>query len=198
MDFATIQSALEAWVQVGTQIDATQIRFADREQNRTTPGVCAQLAIGPTSAIGVDDLRWTDTDPGGDGGVFPTVNGYRVFTFSVKITTRNAKPDNTGTTGRKARHYAERLRTSLCLPSVARSFQAAQLAVVRSMDVVDFPAVSGGRAKSTAHLDVMFATTSILADAVDDYFNKLRVSSTLKGEDGADLPASLQLDEMEI
>lgn len=197
MDFATIQTAIATWAQLGTGLEDTQVRWGDREQTKGT-ATCAQLMIGPTRAIGVDELRWEDLNVGGSEQLTPTVNGYRHFTLSLKVESRNAKPDNLGSTGRKARHYAERARTALCLPSIQRVFQQAQVAVVQSMDVIDFDAKSAGRAKSTAHLDVIFATTSILADAVDDYFDKLRVSSTLKGADGVDLPASLQQNNTEI
>lgn len=196
MDFTTLQTALQSWVAARSGLESAEVRWFDREQ-ATTSARCAMLSIGPTRAVHVDDLRY-EPDPEGSDGIVPTVNGIREFTLSVSLETRNAKPDNTGSTGRKARHYAEQLRTSLCLPSVLAGFQAAHLAVVRSHDVIEVPVKSNGRVKSTAVLDVTFSTRSILADAVDDYFDKITMDTTLSGVDGDPLPASLQQTDTEI
>lgn len=195
MNFEGIQAAIAAWVLslLGWTAPADPVVWED-DVRPYDNGRIAILAWVAGATAGVDELRYLDNAaaaPAADLDV--ELNGCRVLTLQIGVEVLDQRP------AAHARGCLETLRARLRAPASLAALDAANLGLVDAAQVARADYKADGRWVSRCVLDVRLNATAFYA-AVDDATSSIAAvalrSDTLRSGDGADLPASGQMDEV--
>ncbi len=171
--------------------DMGEIPFVWAEEERPmVEGPIGLLNVIASAGLGVDDTRWAD--PGGVDPPVPAVSGNRRHTLSVQIETISQRAVGA------ARYTAERIRTRLRLPSSLDALHALGLAIVRLEPTTVLQYEHDERAYSRATLDVILAAVHEETDVALGYFNRIELTTEIKGPDGVLLPSPPNVEDLEI
>jgi hypothetical protein len=142
--------------------------------------------------LGVDYIYYRE-DPDNALNVIPTLTGVREFLVVVKVIGRSQ------TANKSSRYYAEILRSSLRKPSVLEHFRANEIAIVRPENIANFDAPWDSRVEPISAFNLIFSCAlALVEDESTGTIGSVKISSTLKGEDGAALPSPPNLDDLSI
>lgn len=188
IDFQTIQDALREWVCKVSGLRTFWRHEATEHEDRPH----CELSISSPDSLGTDETIY-EYDPG-QGVLRTTQCGQRLFTLGIKVITRDQSP--TGA----ARWYLEKIRTALRKPSAKEAFQAANLALVEALPLINLDRLFQDRMESIELMDVRMATTAVEVDPGENvgYIEKTEVTSALRDPAGRLLPSSLQWNRKEI
>ena len=160
-------------------------KFIDPDQR-----LALRLRVTSVSGIGQDDTRTEQDD---DGNLIETQTGQRKFTLQVQAIT----PEQTDSGW--ALNAVERARTRV------RSRRVVDRLLELEVDVIDCgpsfpqPFKDGGRIFSSATMDVFFGCTASEDDPVPvGWIQYLVITSQLADLDGTQLPATLQMVDVEV
>jgi hypothetical protein len=188
MNWTAIQAALVSWAASATGLS---VSWAHQNKPRgayplATLSIVAEAQPGPDHVTyELDELT---------GKLVPKVSGLRHLTVSLRVETLMGATYNPATT---ARHYTSLARASLRKQAALDALQAAEIAVIRALNVQEVPTFADdGTASVAAVLDVQFATVENIADSVTDYINTVEAEGgfppsevTIEGPFGAEPPA---------
>ena len=161
-DWNTIEATLETWV---AGITGLPVHWRHRPSGFEFSGRgFALLSISARRSLGHDDLTYTDDGATPGEEVTYYQSGQRQFTLQVQVRTHRQAP------GSGAKQYTPLLRDSLSLPQRTRSLlSAADLAIARVANEVDFDARIDGREASVAQLDIIVNASALTADTPTTY-----------------------------
>lgn len=190
IDYATFESTLETWFEGVTGL---KVYWDERERKHERVKAWGLLNVISVVQLGVDEVRQS-FDAGAPNGeqIEQLIAGNRVITVACSVKSRSQKPTN------HARFWLSKLQTSLRDPSVLASFQAADIAVGLTLPLQNLDFDEENRRVSLATMDVQFATVVNEAILPTTWIEKVEVSSDIKDPGGVSIPASLQLDNLEM
>ncbi len=177
MNWPTLRTALVAFVVRGTGLAATSVEWRDGPRTMGTFPK-ASLFVKGIQALGVDLVSYVDKGDG-SGNIAPVVSGNRKFTLEVEIQSRRA------TAGLDAVALAERLRTWCRMPSVLAALDAANIAVIQVLPLLDISSVGDDRQEGRVLLEIQLSTLEREGDTSPSgstsFIERAHVASTLTG-----------------
>lgn len=182
MNWATLQDAIKDWFATWTGLVVVW-------ENEPRPTILRHQGFGILAVTTIQNVGqdFVQTSEGSDpNDLLPTVVGQRIFTVSCRVVSRSHTPNLTG------KHFLERARSSLKLPSVLTAFQEAEIAVVSCSPTVEIAAKWDDRMESVASFELTLATVSTLADSEDlGTIGTIELSSTIEGAEFTDVPIEI-------
>lgn len=168
IDMAAFQSAIYSWF-----IGATGLTTIWANQSAPAPdfpyGVL-EIVAGPTPSAPHHELRYS-TDLGRPAGEEIEVDAVVPCMFTVSCQAQVNMPDARDPS-LNARQYISRAQSSLSLPSVSASLNAANIAYVDVPAITDLTRVIEDSFVSWTNMDVRFGTTLSLKDYIG-YIDKV-------------------------
>ena len=151
------------------------------------------LSITVPAALGVDDIRYTET-AGAPAGKELTrhICGNRTFTLNAKVDTFDHSE------ARAAWYYLERFRTLLFSSGLREKLRAVGVSLARTGPIVSLNRALGSRIVSSAALDVIMSAAVTLEDCKETYIEKVLVSSNILDAEGNPISATIQLQNEEM
>jgi hypothetical protein len=177
MNWKSIQEALVVWVEAQSGLKAQWRDEAQVFQAKAR----LKLSILTSSANGIDETRWEFDGTRALGQeMVPRFCGNRNFTLSIQCETRDQRPEGA------ARHYLEKLRTSLLKPSVRALLNTAGVAYQSAAAIANLGGILDGREESRAVLDVFFSAVVNERDVNESgsFVEKIEVSHDLEKDQG--------------
>lgn len=159
IDWATIQSALHAWVSQSADISAT---WAMQERPQLEyPYAVLQIIAGPNN-FGEDEIVYRE-----DGAsLFADVQGLRTMTVNVQFFTRSFLP------GEHAQAYAAIAQSAIEHPRFSQALYDAGIGVSSISAITDLSQIVGSAYESRASFDLIVIIAAKVADSVSqDWFN---------------------------
>lgn len=193
LDFAAIDTALEAWVRtlIGTDPSGTQVpvREASKPQKMTPHGVECIYEVTTVRRVGRDWTTYAEDVALADGEDFvPEQHGLRQLVVSIAVESTNASP------GWSARHFLDRVRLRLRRPSSLEALRAAELSLVREDAITDdVRATVGERRLSKAVLDLTLSAYESEVDSAGatSWIEKGVLTTQIKRADGTLTPGNV-------
>jgi len=155
-DWSAIRTALSGWVAATTGL---YCYWARRSQTfLPIEGYCelditSPVTVGTDAVVGVSDPT---ADPGEE--ITKIQQGFRTFTFSVKVHTYQESVDL------DALHYVSLIRDRIRLPVSSRVFRAADIGFASILSDVPVPTVEDMRTLSVRQIDLKFNAVSNESD----------------------------------
>lgn len=196
MKLADVQPALKAWVAILSGVDPAFVVFENEPRPRTN-GTLALLSWVSDAAVGVDENRYEDSGAAApDGNLLPVSVGDRLVALQVGFETTDQRPD-----APNARACAVRMRDRIRLRSSLSRIADMNLGLVGTDPIVQADYRAEQRMVARAVLGLRFNATSYERDdaaGIVGQIESVDVTSQLADVDGAQLPAALQLDHVNI
>lgn len=178
MDWAAIETAIEAWVENATGLMAVWMNSA--RPMSTKPYIVLQITS--TSIEGIDYVDYA-FDAGPPEHLSPSINGYRLINVQVSCISRNQNP------GLDALNYLEIARTKLHQPTIREALKAAGLAINWDSAIILVRDTKfDNRMESRAIFDVQFRAVQMIDLSPDpssdeSFIDQIELSSDIEDVD---------------